>query len=72
MKFFCSSLDIRDNLKVAFFGKISLKIELCHFYIWYYQYDRLIQQSFFEATASLSNSSREKSINTTERQAQAH
>ena len=34
------------------------------------QYDRLSQQSFFEAAAALSNTSREKSINTTERQAQ--
>ena len=32
------------------------------------QYDRLSQQSFLSAAASLSNSSTEKSINTTERQ----
>ena len=34
------------------------------------QYHRLIQQSFLETAASLSDSSREKNINTTERQAQ--
>ena len=72
MKNFCSSLDIRDILKVAFFGKkwqisfqgrivplLYLVINICN--------DRLSQQSFLVA---LSNSSREKYINTTERHAQ--
>ena len=73
MKFFCSSLDIRDNLKVAFFGKNLTSIiskENCATFISGNQYDRLSQQSFLVAVASLSNSSREKYINTTERQAQ--
>ena len=52
MKFFCSSLDIRDNFKVAFFGKNVTNIiskENCPTFISGNQYDRLIQQSFLEA-----------------------
>jgi hypothetical protein len=45
--------------------------ENCATFISGNQYDRLTQQSFLEAAASLSNSSRERSINSTERQAQA-
>ena len=73
MKFFGSSLAIRDNVKVAFFGKNLTNIistENCATFISGNQYDRLSQQSFFVAVASLGNSSREKYINTTERQAQ--
>ena len=47
--FFCSSLDIRDNLKVAFFGKNLTNIiskENCATFISGNQYDRLSQQSF--------------------------
>ena len=73
MNFFGSSLAIRDNFKVAFFGKNLTNIistENCATFISGNQYDRLSQQSFFVAVATLSNSSREKYINTTERQAQ--
>ena len=73
MKFSCSSLDIKDNFKVAFFGKNLTNIsstENCATFTSGNQYDRLSQQSFFVAVASLGNSSREKSINTTEWQAQ--
>ena len=73
MKFFGSSLAIRDNFKVAFFGKKLTNViskENCATFISGNQYDRLSQQSFLVAVASLSNSSREKYINTTERQAQ--
>ena len=73
MKFFGSSLAIRDNFKVAFFGKKLTNIistENCATFISGNQYDRLSQQSFLVAVASLNNSSREKYINTTERQAQ--
>jgi hypothetical protein len=73
MKFVCSSLDIRDNFKVAFFGKKLTNViskENCVTFLSGNQYDRLTHQSFFEAAASLSNNSREKSINTTERRAQ--
>ena len=60
MKIFCSSLDIRDNLKVAFFDKNLTNIiskENCATFISGNQYDRLSQQSFLLAVASLSNSS---------------
>ena len=70
--FFCSSLDIRDDLKVAFFGKKLTSIiskENSATFISGNQYNRLSQQSFLAAVASLSNS-REKCFNTTERQAQ--
>jgi hypothetical protein len=70
MKFFCSSLDIRDNLKVAFFGKSIISKENCAIFISGNQYDRLSHQSFLVAVASLRNNSREKYINTTERHAQ--
>ena len=72
MIFFCSSLDIRDDLKVAFFGKKLTSIiskENSATFISGNQYNRLSQQSFLAAVASLSNS-REKCFNTTERQAQ--
>ena len=73
MKFFGSSLAIRDNFKVAFFGKNLTNViskEICATFISGNQYDRLSQQSFLVAVASLSNSSRVRYINTTERQAQ--
>jgi len=44
--------------------------ENCATFISGNQYDRLTQQSFLEAAASLSNSSKERSVNSTERQAQ--
>ena len=47
-----------------------ISTENCATFISGNQYDRLSQQSFFVAVVSLSNSSREKYINTTERQAQ--
>ena len=68
MNFFGSSLAIRDNFKVAFFGKNLANViskEICAPFISGNQYDRLTHQSFFEAAASLSNNSRENSINTT-------
>ena len=68
-----SSLDMANNMKVAFFGKKLTNIistENCATFISGNQYDRLSQQSFFVAVVSLRNSSREKYINTTERQAQ--
>ena len=65
MKFFGSSLDIRDNLKAAFLEKNPSKVN-CATFISGNQYDRLNHQNFLEAAASLSNRSRKKSINTTE------
>ena len=65
------SLYMADNLNVAFFGKILSNMswqENCATFMSGNQYDRLSQQSFLSAAASLSNSSTEKSINTTERQ----
>ena len=53
MKFFCSSLDIRDNLKVAFFGKNLTSIiskENCATFMSGNQYDRLSQQSFLSTS----------------------
>ena len=74
MKIFCSSLDIRDNLKVAFSNKNLTNIiskENCATFISGNQYNsRLTQQSFLESAASLSNNSKERSINSTERQTQ--
>ena len=77
MKFFGSSLDIRDNLKVAFFGKILSNMS------WHLPQKRIapllylvinmtdwLSRVFVEIAVSLSNSSRERSINSTERQAQ--
>ena len=74
MNFFGSSLAIRDNFKVAFFGKNLTNIistENCATFTSGNQYNnRLTQQSFLESAASLSNNSKERSINSTERQAQ--
>ncbi len=77
MKFFGSSLDIRDNLKVAFFGKILSNMS------WHLPQKRIapllylvinmtdwLSRVFVEIAVSLSNNSRERSINSTERQAQ--
>ncbi len=72
-----SSLDIRDNLKVAFLGKILSNMS------WHLPQKRIapllylvinmtdwLSRVFVEIAVSLSNSSRERSINSTERQAQ--
>ena len=63
MKLFGSSLAIRDNFKVAFFGKKLTNViskENFATFLSGNQYDRLTHQSFFEAAASLGNNSREK------------
>ena len=77
MKFFGSPLDMANNLKMACLGKFvkyeltSSSKENCATFISGNQYNnRLTQQSFLESAASLSNNNKERSINSTERQAQ--